>query len=117
MLKIRLTRTGRRKRPYFRLVVTEHTAPRDGAFVEIVGHYDPVSDPAVVEIKAERVQHWLSHGAQPTETVHRLLAQQGLMAPPKEKPRSKKAEAKRQAREEAERAAEASGTEATKKDA
>ena len=71
MLKIRLSRTGRRKRPYYRMVVAEQTAPRDGAFVEIVGHYDPLANPSVVEVKAERVKHWLSHGAQPTETVHR----------------------------------------------
>ena len=101
MLKIRLSRTGRRKRPYYRMVVAEQTAPRDGAFVEIVGHYDPLANPSVVEVKAERVKHWLSHGAQPTETVHRLLAAKDLLPPLQPKPRSKKAEAKRQAREAA----------------
>ncbi len=97
MLKLRLTRTGRKKRPAYRIVVAEHTAPRDGGFVERLGYYDPLTDPATVEIKSERILHWLSKGAQPTETVHRLLAAKGLMAPPVTKPMSKKTLAKKQA--------------------
>ena len=97
MLKLRLTRTGRRKRPAYRIVVAKHTAPRDGGFVERLGYYDPLTDPATVEIKSERILHWLSKGAQPTETVHRLLAARGLMAPPVTKPMSKRTLAKKQA--------------------
>ncbi len=108
MLKMRLTRTGRRKRPYYRVVVTEHTSPRDGGFVEIIGHYDPLAEESVLVVKPDRVEHWLSHGAQPTQTVHRLLAKQGLIAPYQAKPRSKRADAKRLAIEEAKKAEAAS---------
>ena len=94
---MRLTRRGRKRRPTYRVVVTEVTAPRDGAFVEILGQYDPLADPPVFEVKAERVQYWLSQGAQPTATVHRFLAKQGLIAPLVAKPRSKRADAKRAA--------------------
>ena len=81
MLKLRLRRTGQKKQPSYRVVVTEHTAARDGAFIENLGYYNPLTDPATVEINAERVQYWLSVGAQPTETVHRLLAGKGLLPP------------------------------------
>lgn len=104
MLKLRLARTGRKKRPYYRVVVAEHTAPRDGRFVEIVGQYDPVSEPPVVNVKSDRISYWLEHGARPTETVHRLLAKEGLIGELQPKPRSKRAEAKRQAAEAAARA-------------
>lgn len=97
MLKLRLARTGRKKRPYYRVVVAEHTAPRDGRFVEIVGQYDPVAEPPVVNVKSDRISYWLEHGARPTDTVHRLLAKEGLIGELQPKPRSKKAEAKRQA--------------------
>ena len=105
LLKMRLTRMGRKKRPYYRVVVAEHTAPRDGAFLEILGHYDPLADDAALVVKADRVKHWLAHGAQPTKTVHHLLAKQDLMAPWEAKPRSKRADAKRAAIEEAAKAA------------
>ena len=101
MLKLRLARHGRNKRPAYRVVVAEHTSPRDGAFVEIVGHYNPLVDPAEFVVKEDRVQHWLGHGAQPTETVHRLLARKGLIAPFEPKPMSKKVLAKKAAAEEA----------------
>lgn len=110
---MRLTRTGRRKRPYYRVVVTEHTSPRDGGFVEIIGHYDPLAEESVLVVKPERVAHWLSHGAQPTQTVHRLLAKQGLIAPYQAKPRSKRADAKRLALEEAAKAAAAPAEDAS----
>jgi small subunit ribosomal protein S16 len=96
---------GRKKRPYYRVVVAEHTAPRDGAFLEILGHYDPLADEAALVIKEDRVKHWLEHGAQPTKTVHHLLAKQDLMAPWEAKPRSKRADAKRAAIAEAAKAA------------
>lgn len=107
MLKLRLARAGRKKRPFYRVVVTEHTAPRDGRFLEIVGQYDPIADPASFTIHADRVQHWLSQGAQPTATVHRLLHKEGLIGELKTKPRSKRADAKRKAREEEAKAAAA----------
>ena len=97
MLKIRLARHGRSGRPYYRVVVQDSHVQRDGRFIEILGQYDPVVDPAVFNVNHERVTHWLSVGAQPTETVHRFLAKQGLIAPLEPKPRSKRADAKRAA--------------------
>lgn len=82
MLKIRLRRTGARKRPSYRVVVAEATAPRDGRYIEIIGTYDPLTDPATITLKSDRAKHWLSVGAQPTDRVVKLLAREGLMAPP-----------------------------------
>ena len=73
MLMIRLSRIGKKKHPYYRVVVTEKTRPRNGRFVEIVGTYDPQKKPAAVQIDAERVQYWLGKGAQPSDTVRSLL--------------------------------------------
>ena len=97
MLKIRLARHGRSGRPYYRVVVQDSRFQRDGRFVEILGQYDPVPDPPVFNVKHDRASHWLSKGAQPTETVHRFLAKEGLIAPFQPKPRSKRADAKRAA--------------------
>ncbi len=97
MLKIRLARHGRKGRPFYRVVVQDAEQQRDGRFVDSVGYYDPLTDPATFEVDGERITHWLSHGAQPTETVHRMLAKQGLIAEWKPKPRSKRADAKRAA--------------------
>lgn len=73
MLSIRLRRTGTTKRPYYRVVVADARAWRDGRFVEILGHYDPRRNPAVVKIDAERAQYWISKGARPSDTVRSLL--------------------------------------------
>ena len=73
MLSIRLRRTGAAKRPYDRVVVADSRATRDGRFVEVLGHYDPRPDPAVVKIDTERANYWLSKGAQPSDTVRSLL--------------------------------------------
>ena len=73
MLSIRLRRTGAAKRPYYRVVVADSRATRDGRFVEVLGHYDPRPDPAVVKIDTERANYWLSKGAQPSDTVRSLL--------------------------------------------
>lgn len=73
MLMIRLARIGKKKRPFYRVVVTEKTRPRNGRFVEIVGTYDPLLKPAGVKIDGERVNYWLSKGAQPSDTVRSLL--------------------------------------------
>ena len=73
MLMIRLSRIGKKKHPFYRVVVTEKTRPRNGRFVEIVGTYDPQKKPATVQIDKERVEYWLGKGAQPTDTVRSLL--------------------------------------------
>jgi len=73
-VRIRLSRHGRKKKPFYRIVVANSEAPRDGKFLEIVGTYDPLQDPAVINIQQDKVQAWLDKGAQPTETVKSLLA-------------------------------------------
>ena len=73
MLMIRLARIGKKKRPFYRIVVTEKTRPRNGRFVEIVGTYDPLKKPAAIDMKEERVQYWLGKGAQPSDTVRSFL--------------------------------------------
>ena len=73
MLMIRLARIGKKKRPFYRVIVTEKTRPRNGRFVEIIGTYDPLKKPAAVQVDAERVQYWLGKGAQPSDTVRSLL--------------------------------------------
>jgi small subunit ribosomal protein S16 len=73
VLTIRLARIGKKKRPFYRVVVTEKTRPRNGRFVEIVGTYDPLKKPAAVQLDNERVQYWLSKGAQPSDTVRSLI--------------------------------------------
>ena len=73
MVTIRLRRTGKKKQPSYRLVIADSRSPRDGKFSEIVGHYNPVREPQELEVKADRIRHWMSVGAQPSETVVRLL--------------------------------------------
>ena len=73
MLSIRLRRAGTTKKPHYRVVVADSRAWRDGRFVEILGHYDPRKDPAVFKIDTDRAQHWISKGAQPSDTVNSLL--------------------------------------------
>jgi small subunit ribosomal protein S16 len=68
-----LRRAGSKKRPYFRIVVTDSRAARDSSFVEILGHYNPRTKPALVDIKQERVDYWISKGAQPSDTVRTLI--------------------------------------------
>ena len=82
MLKIRLNRTGARKKPSYRIVVAESTAPRDGKYIEIIGTYDPLTDPATIKLDGDRAKHWLSVGAQPTERVVKLMAREGLVEAP-----------------------------------
>jgi len=80
MVKIRLRRTGAKKQPHYRVVVTDSRSPRDGKFLEIIGHYNPRTEPPTVEINAERALYWLSVGAQPSEAVERMLDKMGIMA-------------------------------------
>ena len=74
MVKIRLRRMGRNKRPSYRLVVADSRSPRDGKFIETIGHYDPLTDPATIVVNEEKALHWLGQGAQPTATALRLLS-------------------------------------------
>ncbi len=71
---IRLARYGRKKKPFYRVVVANSEAPRDGKFLEIVGTYDPLKDPAEVNLKQDKIQAWLDKGAKPTDTVRTLMA-------------------------------------------
>jgi small subunit ribosomal protein S16 len=73
LLRIRLTRMGAKKKPFYRVVVTEQRQARDGRFVEIVGHYNPGTNPPSVEMNLERVRYWMAKGAQPSETVSSLV--------------------------------------------
>jgi small subunit ribosomal protein S16 len=73
---------GAKKRPSYRIVAAESTSPRDGRFIEAIGFYDPLTNPATITLKEDRVKHWLSVGAQPTETVRDIFVRQGLMEKP-----------------------------------
>ncbi len=79
MVKIRLRRMGAKKAPFYRIVVADSRSPRDGRFIEEVGYYDPMKNPADVKIDGEKVQKWISNGAQPTETVKSILKKNGLI--------------------------------------
>lgn len=73
MVKIRLRRMGAKKAPFYRVVVADSRYPRDGRFIEEIGYYDPTKEPSVVSIDKEKVDKWLANGAQPTDTVKKLL--------------------------------------------
>jgi len=79
-VRIRLARHGRKKKPFYRLVVADSRSPRDGRFIEEVGTYNPLTEPSETKINEERVKYWLSTGAQPTEVVKKLLQKQGVLA-------------------------------------
>jgi len=80
MVKIRLRRIGRTHKPVYRVVVADSRAPRDGSFIEVIGHYDPQTEPSTVQIDREKALLWLSRGARPTETVAGLLTKAGITA-------------------------------------
>ena len=80
MVKLRLARMGNRNRPYYRVVAAEDSSRRDGRFIEILGSYDPLKKPASLEVESEAVLKWLSQGAQPSDTVRRILAKTGVWA-------------------------------------
>ena len=80
MLRIRLRRVGLKKQPSYRMVIAENEWPRDGRFLEIVGRYNPRTNPETVEVNEERMYHWLKNGAQPTESMVKLLTKQGTLA-------------------------------------
>ena len=77
MVKIRLARHGARKKPFYRIVVAESRSPRDGRFIDQLGFYDPTKNPAVVQLKKDRLAKWLQEGAQPTDTVAQLIKKAG----------------------------------------
>ena len=78
MLSIRLSRIGKKKKPFYRVVVIERTRPRDGRFVEIVGTYDPLKKPAELKLDADRIKHWIGKGAQPSDTVRSFLRREKI---------------------------------------
>ena len=82
MLKIRLRRVGAPKKPSYRVVVARAQSPRDGAFIETIGHFNPLTDPETVDISEDRAKNWLAKGAQPTDTAARLLIKAGILAKP-----------------------------------
>ncbi len=78
-VKIRLKRMGAKKRPYYRIVASDSRSPRDGRFIELIGTYNPLVTPCVVQIDEEKALKWLSEGAQPSDTVRDLFSKQGIM--------------------------------------
>ena len=78
-VKMRLRRMGQKKAPFYRIVVVDSRSPRDGRFIEQIGHYNPMTDPAEVVIDAEKATKWIKNGAQPTDTVRALLKKQNII--------------------------------------
>lgn len=78
-VKIRLKRMGSKKRPYYRIVVADSRSPRDGRFIENVGTYSPLTQPAKITLEEESIMNWLNNGAQPSDTVRNLLSDAGIM--------------------------------------
>ena len=78
-VKIRLRRMGRKKRPFYRVIVADSRSPRNGRFIEEIGWYDPLQDPGVIKIDEEKAKKWLANGAQPTDTARRLLKKSGII--------------------------------------
>jgi small subunit ribosomal protein S16 len=81
-VKIRLARHGAKKRPFYRIVVADSESPRDGRFLENVGTYNPLVEPAEVTLKSDRISYWIGQGAKPTDTVNSLLKKEGFFANP-----------------------------------
>ncbi len=79
MVKIRLRRMGAKKQPTYRFVVADARSPRDGRFIEILGHYNPRTEPRTIVVNEEKAKAWLSKGAQPSDTVRRLFAEKGIV--------------------------------------
>ena len=77
-VRLRLTRVGSKKNPIYRVVVADSRSPRDGKFIEIVGRYNPQTDPSTIDLNAEKIQDWISKGAQPSDSVRRLMKAQGI---------------------------------------
>ena len=80
VVKLRLRRMGAKKRPSYRIVAANSRSPRDGAFIESVGFYDPITEPATINVNLDRARHWINNGAQPTDTVRSILQRAGVYA-------------------------------------
>jgi small subunit ribosomal protein S16 len=93
VLRIRLRRVGKKKQPNYRVVIADSRAPRDGAFIETIGTYNPLTDPATVNIDEEKAREWLGKGAVPSDRVVKLLAGKGIVEAPVFAPKAKKAAA------------------------
>lgn len=78
-VKLRLKRMGAKQRPFYRIVAADSRSPRDGRFLEVVGTYNPITNPAEIKIDEEKTMYWLNNGAQPTETVRNILSKEGIM--------------------------------------
>lgn len=79
MVKIRLRRMGAKKAPFYRVIVADERSPRDGKFIDEIGYYNPLTEPAEIKINAEKAEKWLNDGAQPTETVKSILKKSGIV--------------------------------------
>lgn len=79
MVRIRFRRVGKRKQPYYRIVVADSRSPRDGRFIETIGHYNPRTDPPTIIVKEEKLHSWIKEGAQPTDSVKRVLISCGVL--------------------------------------
>jgi len=124
LVKIRLRRIGAKKNPSYRIVVADSRAPRDGAFIANIGHYDPLTDPETIVIDQEKALGWLKQGAQPTDTAARLLAKAGIIEEPQARKEKMKAGApkaktskKKKAKAAAAEAPKAAATEEPKAEA
>ncbi|PKN64739.1 MAG: 30S ribosomal protein S16 [Deltaproteobacteria bacterium HGW-Deltaproteobacteria-15] len=78
-VRIRLTRMGSKKKPYYRLIAAESQSPRDGKFLEVLGYYDPKTQPARIDLHKDKIQHWLERGATASESARAILKDQGLL--------------------------------------
>lgn len=97
MVKIRLTRMGDKKSPFYRIIVADSRAPRDGKFIDIVGTYNPLSESAEIKIDAEKAKHWLAVGAKPSDTVKAMFVNAGIIENAKKAPAKTKAVKKKKA--------------------
>lgn len=97
MVKIRLTRMGDKKSPFYRIIVADSRAPRDGKFIDIVGTYNPLSEPAEIKIDAEKAKRWLTVGAKPSDTVKAMFVNAGIIENAKKAPAKTKAVKKKKA--------------------
>ncbi|CAN5893864.1 hypothetical protein BH24ACI4_BH24ACI4_15980 [soil metagenome] len=86
MVAIRLRRTGSKKRPFYRIVVTDSRAARDSSFVEVLGYYNPRTNPETLSVKRDRLEHWIKAGAQPSDTVRTLVARMPAAPPAEDAP-------------------------------
>ena len=93
MLRIRLRRIGKKKQPSYRLVVADSHAPRDGAFIETIGTYNPLTQPATIEVNDDKAREWIAKGAVPSDRVAKILSARGIGEPPAFTPKAKKAAA------------------------